>query len=292
MIQIKEKRKNYPSWLKTKIPAVGPINGVKEILRKHDLHTVCEEALCPNIGECFGRKTATFMILGDICTRNCPFCAVGKGIPEPPDPNEPEKLAKAITELNLKHAVITSVDRDDLPDQGSSHFVEVIKSIRKKSPNTIIEVLTPDFQGHNDAIDSVVDANPNVFNHNIESVKRLHKFMKPKSDYRRSLELLKRVKTRNPEIFTKSGLIVGVGETVKEVYETMIDLREVNCDIITLGQYIKPPGNILEVKEYIHPNQFKEYSLKAKELGFSFVASGPLVRSSYNASEVGHHLSF
>ena len=292
MIQIKEKRKNYPSWLKTKIPAVGPINGVKEILRKHDLHTVCEEALCPNIGECFGRKTATFMILGDICTRNCHFCAVGKGIPEPPDPNEPEKLAKAITELNLKHAVITSVDRDDLPDQGSSHFVEVIKSIRKKSPNTIIEVLTPDFQGHNDAIDSVVDAKPNVFNHNIESVKRLHKFMKPKSDYRRSLELLKRVKTRNPEIFTKSGLIVGVGETVKEVYETMIDLREVNCDIITLGQYIKPPGNILEVKEYVHPNQFKEYSLKAKELGFKFVASGPLVRSSYNASEVGNHLSF
>ena len=292
MIQINEKRKNYPSWLKTKIPAVGPINGVKEILRKHDLHTVCEEALCPNIGECFGRKTATFMILGDICTRNCHFCAVGKGIPEPPDPNEPEKLAKAITELNLKHAVITSVDRDDLPDQGSSHFVEVIKSIRKKSPNTIIEVLTPDFQGHNDAIDSVVDAKPNVFNHNIESVKRLHKFMKPKSDYRRSLELLKRVKTRNPEIFTKSGLIVGVGETVKEVYETMIDLREVNCDIITLGQYIKPPGNILEVKEYVHPNQFKEYSLKAKELGFKFVASGPLVRSSYNASEVGNHLSF
>ena len=164
MIEIKEKRKDYPPWLRVKIPAIGPINGVKEILRKHDLHTVCEEALCPNIGECFGRKTATFMILGDICTRNCPFCAVGKGVPEPPDPEEPKKLAQAITELNLKHVVITSVDRDDLPDQGSLQFVEVIKAIREKSPNTIIEVLTPDFQGYTNAIDSVIDANPNIFN--------------------------------------------------------------------------------------------------------------------------------
>lgn len=270
-----------------KIPPAGALEHAKSILRVHGLHSVCEDALCPNLGECFSKGTVTFMILGEICTRNCPFCAVEKGRPMPPDPEEPRKLAEAVEKLGLKHVVITSVDRDDLEDYGANHFARTIREIRARKNDVSIEVLVPDFQGSVAAINLVIEAKPDIFNHNIETVPRLHSFVKPKSNYTRSLQILNRVKSLAPGIYTKSGLMVGLGETKDEVLEVMKDLRAVDCDILTIGQYLKPPDSHLEVKDYITPDSFKWYKKIAEEMGFLYVASAPLVRSSYNAMESG-----
>lgn len=276
-----------PSWIKVRLPPAGLLNRTKSILRTKGLHTVCEEALCPNIGECFSCGTVTFMILGNTCTRSCPFCAVAKGKPLPPDPDEPLKVAEAVAQLGIKHVVITSVDRDDLPDGGADHFVRTIQEVKKRNSNVTVEVLIPDFQGSYDALAKVVEAKPDILNHNIETVPRLHPIVKPKSDYKRSIELLKRAKIMAPHMYTKSGLMVGLGETKEEVLSVMKDLRAVGCDMLTIGQYLRPPGSRLEVKEYVLPETFEWYKAKGEELGFMFVASAPLVRSSYNAGEVG-----
>ena len=279
-------KSSRPAWLVVKAPDEHKLNHVKGILGELNLHTVCEEALCPNIGECWENKTVTFMILGDVCTRNCQFCAVGKGKPSPLDPFEPENLAKAARELGLKHVVITSVDRDDLEDDGSGHFAATIIAIRKSSPSTSIEVLVPDFIGSPHAIDTVVKAGPDVVNHNMESVPRMHWKVKPKSDYKVSLNLLERSKELNPDIYTKSGIMVGLGESVDEVYSLMKDLRNVNCDILTIGQYLRPSQKHMPVLEYVTPEQFREYRRVGESMGFMFVASGPFIRSSYNAAEL------
>jgi lipoic acid synthetase len=249
------------------------------------LNTVCESALCPNLGECFARRTATFMILGKVCTRNCRFCAVEGGQPELLDPEEPRRVAEAATRLGLKHVVVTSVTRDDLPDGGAGQFAATIQALREKLPYAIIEVLTPDFQGERKAIASVVEAQPHIFNHNVETVPRLYPRVRPEADYRRSLEVLRTVKELAPSIYTKSGLMVGLGETREEVEQVMADLREINCDILTIGQYLRPSPQHLEVKEFIPPEVFDYYAEAGRKMGFLYVASAPFVRSSYNAAE-------
>lgn len=274
-----------PPWIRVKIPIAGPVSFIESSLRTLSLNTVCESAFCPNRGECFGRGTVTFMILGNICTRNCPFCAVEKGRPLPPDPSEPQRIAQAVSLLGLKHVVITSVDRDDLSDFGAGHFAEVIKFIKANTSNVTVEVLVPDFQGVKTAIDQILDSAPDIFNHNLETVPRLHSYIKPKSVYQRSLDILQYVKKHSPNIYTKSGLMVGLGETQDEIFSVMKDLRRVNCDMLTIGQYLKPPGSHLEVKEFIKPETFTWYNNIAKSLGFIYVAAAPLVRSSYNAAE-------
>ena len=275
-----------PSWIRVRIPSAGALNNAKLILRTHGLHTVCESALCPNLGECFGKGTFAFMILGEVCTRNCPFCAVIKGNPLPPDPEEPSRIAEVVAELGLKHVVITSVNRDDLKDYGAYFFANTVRRIRSRS-DAIIEVLIPDFQGSSGALNVVIGSRPDIINHNLETVPRLHPYVKPKSIYTRSLEILKNTKIITSGIYTKSGLMVGLGESEEEVISVMEDLRNVGCDIITIGQYLKPPNSRLEVKEYVTPETFRYYEELAKEKGFIHVASAPLVRSSYHAAETG-----
>jgi lipoic acid synthetase len=271
--------------MKRKLPASANIAATKEILEKLGLNTVCQSAICPNMGECFANKTATFMILGNVCTRNCRFCAVEGGHPAVVNPQEAENVAEAAKQLGLRHVVVTSVTRDDLPDGGAGHFAATITAIRKKLPKAVIEVLTPDFKGDETAIKTVIEAKPHIFNHNIETVPRLYPSVRPRADYRRSLNLLDRVKHYGPGIFTKSGLMVGLGESNEEVLQTLQDLRSVGCDIVTIGQYLQPSRRHLEVHEYVSPETFAEYKAIGESLGFKYVASAPFVRSSFNARE-------
>lgn len=279
-----------PEWLRVKAHSTMGYEYVREVLEKLHLNTVCDEAACPNRGECFGRKTATFMILGSVCTRGCTFCNVTKGVSQPVDEKEPEHVAQAVEALGLKHTVITSVTRDDLPDGGSGHFARVVEAVRRKSPQVTIEVLIPDFQGDSEALQKVVDAHPQIINHNVETVPALYHEVRPQADYHRSLTLIGRVKEMDASIHTKSGIMVGLGEKPEEVLEVLSDLRLMNCDFITIGQYLAPSPRHHSVVEYIHPGQFDFYRTKAYEMGFSHVASGPLVRSSYMAEQaLGEH---
>lgn len=282
---IPAERLKKPSWIRVKASSDATrYNEVKSILRERQLHTVCEEAACPNIGECFGHGTATFMILGDLCTRRCPFCDVGHGKPLPPDPQEPQKLAESIAALRLKYVVITSVDRDDLRDGGAQHFADCIQQIRAQSMPTRIEVLVPDFRGRLEiALDILSTTPPDVFNHNLETVPRLYKQARPGADYAHSLQLLKEFKARNPGIPTKSGLMVGLGETDEEILQVMRDLRAHDVDMLTIGQYLAPSNHHLPVLRYVPPETFDRYAREARAMDFSHAASGPLVRSSYHA---------
>ena len=274
-----------PAWLKIKISSNAGLHSTVDMMRKLNLHTVCEEAKCPNLMECFSKKTATFMILGRECTRNCTFCTVSKNEPSNVDAQEPLHVAEAVKKLALKHVVITSVTRDDLPDGGAGHFVAVIEAVREVSPGTDIEVLIPDFQGNRDALYEVVKSKPKVINHNIETVIRLYPEVRPMANYHRTLELLKRVKEMDGNIYSKSGFMVGLGETEEEVIDLLHNLREVGCDIVTIGQYLAPSKEHHPVVEYVTPETFAFYKNKAEEMGFTFVASSPFVRSSYNAGE-------
>ena len=279
-----------PAWIRVKAGnEVGRFGEIKKMLREQKLHTVCEEAACPNIGECFGRGTATFMILGDICTRRCPFCDVGHGKPLPPDPEEPASLADSVAHLRLRYVVITSVDRDDLRDGGAGHFAEVIRAVRDKSPATTIETLVPDFRGRMDvAIDVLGRALPDVLNHNLETVPRLYRQARPGADYAHSLEFLKQFKARYPHVPTKSGLMVGLGETDEEILDVMRDLRAHGVEMLTIGQYLAPSTHHLPVTRYVHPDTFKMFEEEAKKMGFSGAACGPMVRSSYWADVQAH----
>jgi len=279
-----------PEWIRVKAGSPSTrFYEIKQILREHKLHTVCEEASCPNIGECFGKGTATFMIMGDKCTRRCPFCDVGHGRPDPLDAAEPLNLAKTIAALRLKYVVITSVDRDDLRDGGAAHFVECIEKTRELSPETKIEILTPDFRGRLDrALGILKAAPPDVMNHNLETIPRLYKEARPGSDYRFSLDLLKRFKAEVPGVPTKSGLMVGLGETDDEILEVMRDMREHGIEMLTIGQYLAPSGHHLPVRRYVHPDTFRMFEAKAAEMGFSHAAVGAMVRSSYHADQQAH----
>ena len=274
-----------PSWLKKRFVINSQQNRVYELLKGLNLHTVCQSALCPNIAECFGKGTATFMILGDTCTRNCRFCAVTGGTPQPVDKDEPKRLAIAVRELNLKHVVITSVTRDDLPDGGAEHFANTIDELHKEVPQVTVEVLTPDFQGDEDALRKVIISRPDIFNHNVETVPRLYPTVRPMADYDRSLHVLKKAGELDPGILTKSGIMLGLGETRAEVSEVMENIREAGCSILTVGQYLKPSKAHLKIVKYIHPQTFSEIEEEAKDLGFLYVASAPFVRSSFNAAE-------
>ena len=279
-----------PEWIRVKAASSSTRFGeIKKILREHELYTVCEEASCPNIGECFGKGTATFMIMGDKCTRRCPFCDVGHGRPDPLDVNEPHNLAKTIAALKLKYVVITSVDRDDLRDGGAQHFADCINHTRELSPNTQIEVLVPDFRGRLEiALDIFKTALPDVMNHNLETVPRLYKEARPGADYAHSLKLLKDFKTLYPSATTKSGLMVGLGETDEEILEVMRDMRVHNIDMLTIGQYLAPSGHHIPVRRYVHPDVFKMFEEKAYEMGFTHAAVGAMVRSSYHADAQAH----
>lgn len=277
--------KRKPEWLKVKLEHGDNLKKVQALTRSLSLNTVCEEANCPNRLECHNKGTATFMILGSVCTRNCRFCNVTPGTPSPVDVLEPMHVAKAIQKLNLKHAVITSVTRDDLIDGGAAHFANVINSIRKLNPSTTIEVLIPDLKGNWDALKIITDAKPEILNHNIETVPSLYSKVRPQAIYNRSLELLKKVKELDPNILTKSGFMLGLGEKETEILDLLKDLKDYNCDIVTIGQYLQPSKEHIELVDYIHPDQFNKYKEIGMELGFRYVASAPLVRSSYNASE-------
>ena len=274
-----------PQWLKVKAPGSDNYMRLKHMMRELNLHTVCEEAHCPNIGECWEHGTATFMILGDVCTRNCAYCAVSHGRPPAYDIEEPSRVARAIAELNLRHAVITSVDRDDLPDFGSFIFAETIRQIHLRLPSCSIEVLVPDFQGDEDAIHAVLDARPDLYNHNTETVPRLYKKARPGGRYERVLEIFRVAKRIAPDIPTKTGIILGLGETNEEVIEVMKDLRAVDVDILTLGQYLRPSNSHIALDRYVTPEEFRELYTVGMSLGFRHVESGPLVRSSYHAWE-------
>ncbi|MGA2193545.1 MAG: lipoyl synthase [Nitrospirota bacterium] len=278
-------RQEVPAWARKKYN-LGDLAKVKLKLRELNLNTVCESARCPNIGECFSKPTATFMILGGTCTRRCGFCSVGKGVPEDIDPQEPGNIARAVGLLGLRHAVITSVTRDDLIDGGAGQFAAVVRALREKFPDLVIEVLTPDFRGSDDALRTVTDAGPGIFNHNVETVPRLYKKVRPQAVYERSLNVLKRAKEMAPGIYTKSGLMAGLGEAEDEVMNVMRDLRSAGCDLLTIGQYLRPTKENLEVAEHVRPEVFDKYAAAAREMGFVSVASAPFVRSSYNAEEV------
>ncbi len=279
-----------PDWIRVKAGNdAGRFGEIKKMLREQKLHTVCEEAACPNIGECFGRGTATFMILGDICTRRCPFCDVGHGKPLPPDVDEPRHLAESVANLKLRYVVITSVDRDDLRDGGAQHFVDVIRAVREASPSTTIEVLVPDFRGRMDvALEIFGQALPDVMNHNLETVPRLYKQARPGADYAHSLNFLKAFKERYPDVPTKSGLMVGLGETDEEIIEELKDMRAHNIDLLTIGQYLAPSNHHLPVQRYVHPDTFKRFEIEALAMGFNGAACGPMVRSSYWADQQAH----
>jgi len=279
-----------PDWIRVKLaPASSRFQEIKSILRENRLHTVCEEASCPNISECFGKGTATFMIMGDKCTRRCPFCDVGHGRPDPLDPKEPANLARTIAALRLSYVVITSVDRDDLRDGGAQHFVDCIRAVRSASPQTRIEVLVPDFRGRMERALSILDAAPpDVMNHNLETVPRLYREARPGSDYAHSLALLETFKQRHPSVPTKSGLMVGLGETDDEILAVMRDMRSHSIDMLTIGQYLAPSGHHLPVRRYVHPETFERFEREAKDLGFQHAAVGALVRSSYHADQQAH----
>ena len=288
---IAAERLQKPDWIRVRAGGSPRFFEIKKILREHNLHTVCEEASCPNIGECFGKGTATFMIMGDLCTRRCPFCDVGHGRPLPLDADEPLNLAKTIAALKLRYVVITSVDRDDLRDGGAQHFVDCIRSVREHSPSTQIEVLVPDFRGRLDrALDILTEAPPDVMNHNLETVPRLYKQARPGSDYMHSLKLLKDFKVRFPEVPTKSGLMVGLGETDDELMQVLRDMREHHIDMLTMGQYLQPTAHHLPVLRYMHPNTFALFEREAYSLGFKHAAVGALVRSSYHADKQAHEV--
>jgi len=283
-VETTDKVLRKPDWIRVKISANDEITRIKKTLRENKLHTVCEEAACPNLGECFSHGTATFMIMGDICTRRCPFCDVAHGKPKSLDPQEPMNLAKTIKAMSLKYVVITSVDRDDLRDGGAGHFTECIKAIREQSPETKIEVLVPDFRGRMDKAVEILKHQPcDVFNHNLETVPRLYKQARPGANYQESLTLLKKYKEAYPQAMTKSGIMLGLGEQENEVNQVMKDLLEHGCSMLTLGQYLQPSKDHLAVKEYVTPEQFDRYAETAIALGFKNVASAPLVRSSYHA---------
>lgn len=279
-------RKQKPPWLKRRLPSGRSYEDVREILQKGRLHTVCQEAKCPNIWECYSNRTATFLILGDRCTRNCRFCAVAHGPPEPPDPAEPVRVGKAVQKMELEYVVITSVTRDDIPDGGAEHFARTIRKIRRRTPTVAIEVLIPDFQGHAESLQTVLSARPDVLNHNIETVARLYPAVRPGAVYKRSLELLERVKRFDATIPTKSGMMLGLGETALEIRQTLQDLLDAGCRMLTLGQYLQPSAAHLPVEHFLPPSEFDRLKDIALRMGFSEVASGPFVRSSYHAQEL------
>ncbi|WP_053911190.1 lipoyl synthase [Pseudoalteromonas sp. SW0106-04] len=283
----KDEMLRKPEWLKIRLPKSNErIDGIKQAMRKHGLHSVCEEASCPNLSECFNHGTATFMILGAICTRRCPFCDVAHGRPLKPDAQEPEKLALTIKDMKLNYVVITSVDRDDLRDGGAQHFADCIREIRKHNPGITIEILVPDFRGRMDrALAILSETPPDVFNHNLETAPRLYKLARPGADYKWSLELLKRFKEAHPEVRTKSGLMVGLGEEMSEIEEVLRDLREHNVDMLTVGQYLQPSKHHLPVKRYVPPVEFDALKAYADDIGFTQAACGPFVRSSYHADQ-------
>lgn len=278
-------RQKLPEWVKRGIIDTESTRFVRKILKENNLNTVCESARCPNKGECYSKNTATFMILGNTCTRNCHFCSVNSGLPETVNKDEPASIAKAVKELNLSYVVITSVTRDDLEDGGAGHFAETIKEIRKVDPEIKIEVLTPDFKGIPELIDIVIEAKPDVFNHNIETVKNLYPQVRPQAKYQRTLDFIQYIKTNAPHIITKSGMMVGLGETKEEIIETLQDLHDHNCDIVTIGQYIQPTRNHLEVKKYYEPQEYEELKQEAIKIGIKSPVFAPLVRSSYKAKE-------
>lgn len=278
-----------PDWIRVRVGASPEVDRIKKLLRKNGLSTVCEEANCPNLSECFSGGTATFMIMGDICTRRCPFCDVGHGKPNPLDEKEPLNLAEAIADMRLKYVVITSVDRDDLRDGGAQHFADCIREARILSPELQVEILTPDFRGRMDiALDILEQTPPDVFNHNLETVPRLYRQARPGANYQWSLNLLKQYKARKPDVLTKSGLMVGLGEEKEEIIDVMKDMRAHDIDMLTIGQYLQPSKDHLPVARYVEPAEFDEYSAIAKELGFTHAACGPLVRSSYHADKQAH----
>ena len=275
--------RRHPDWVKVRAPGSPNYLRLKRILRDHDLHTVCEEARCPNIGECWGHNTATFLILGDICTRGCRFCAISKGKPTLLDPEEPRNVGLVVKDLGLEHIVVTSVDRDDLLDGGSAHFAKTVFWIKSLNPGIRVEVLIPDFKGDHRALETVVRSGIHVLNHNIETVPRLYKKVRPGSVYQRSLDVLKAAKAMRQDVLTKSGLMLGVGESLDEVMTSLRDLRAANCDIVTIGQYLQPSTAQLPVERYVTPDEFQQLKIQAQTLGFRHVESGPLVRSSYHA---------
>ena len=279
-----------PEWIRVRSPSAGSrFHDIKRILREQRLHTVCEEATCPNIGECFGKGTATFMILGDICTRRCPFCDVAHGRPLPPDAEEPLHLAQTVAALGLAYVVVTSVDRDDLKDGGAQHFVDCIRAVREHAPRTLIETLVPDFRGrHARALDALEACPPDVLNHNMETVPRLYRSARPGGDYGHSLALLSEFKRRSPAVPTKSGLMVGLGESDEEILAVMRDLRAHHVDMLTIGQYLQPSGHHLAVQRYVHPDIFAMFEREARNMGFTHAAVGPMVRSSYHADRQAH----
>ncbi len=283
-IEPTEKVQRKPSWIRAKAPSGPGVTRIKKILRENKLSSVCEEAACPNLGECFSHGTATFMIMGDICTRRCPFCDVAHGKPKPLDEHEPMLLAEAIAQMTLNYVVVTSVDRDDLRDGGARHFAECIQAIRQQSPATRIEVLVPDFRGRVDTALQILSATPpDVFNHNLETVPRLYRQCRPGADYQGSLELLRAFKKLNPETLSKSGIMLGLGETRGEILQLLEDLRRHDCNMLTLGQYLQPSRDHLPVDRFVTPQEFEELRIIAEDMGFSNVASGPMVRSSYHA---------
>lgn len=281
-----ETKSRLPDWLRRSLPAGGSHAYTSGLLADLKLETVCEEARCPNRSECWSRKTATFMVLGAVCTRPCGFCSVNKGTPTAVELDEPERLAEAAVRLGLKHVVITSVTRDDLPDGGAGHFADCVRAVRRRLPRSSVEVLTPDFQGDPAAIDAVIAAAPEVFNHNLETVPRLYRRVRGRADYRRSLDLLERVKRRNPALVTKASLMLGIGETVEELFDVLADLRAVGCDVVTLGQYLAPTLKHIPVARFVPPAEFDALADQARRLGFRQVVAGPFVRSSYHADEM------
>jgi lipoic acid synthetase len=280
MAAVPERR---PEWLRVRLPQGENYLELKNLMRSKALHTVCEEARCPNIAECWGHRTATFMILGRVCTRSCGFCAVQTGRPTELDWGEPRRVAEAVRQMGLRHAVVTSVNRDELKDGGASMFAATIRAIRRLNPHCTVEVLTPDFKGDRDALQIVMDARPDIFNHNIETVPRLYKRVRPQAIYERSLQVLAWAKEMNPERPTKSGLMVGLGETWDEVIQTLRDLHDHNVDIVTIGQYLRPTPTHLPIERYWHPDEFRQLAIEGKKIGLRHVESGPLVRSSYHA---------
>ncbi|MGH7790611.1 MAG: lipoyl synthase [Candidatus Binatia bacterium] len=275
--------RRHPEWIKVRAPGGDGFAATKQVVKELKLHTVCEEAHCPNLAECWGHKTATFMLLGDVCTRNCGYCAVAHGRPVAVDPHEPERVAEGVARLGLRHVVVTSVDRDDLPDGGAGHFAATARAIKQRLPECAVEVLTPDFKGNLTALAQVVDSPIDIFNHNTETVPRLYRLARPGGKYSRVLELLDEAKRRRPKLLTKTGLMLGLGEETDEVHAVMRDLRAVGCDILTLGQYLQPTRDHLKIDRYLPPSEFDALRQVAVELGFRHVESGPLVRSSYHA---------
>ncbi len=283
--ELPRKRARLPEWFRLQLPTAGEYFATRNLIDDLKLHTVCESARCPNHWECWSKGTATFMIAGDRCTRACGFCAVDTRKPMALEADEPERVAEAARRMQLKHMVITAVARDDLVDGGAAHFQKVIKRVREVTPEVLIEVLTPDFKDEDGPINTVIAARPDIFNHNLETVRSLTSKVRSVATYERSLSVLSKVKKRAPEIYTKSGLMLGLGETKQELLEAMTDLRSVGCDLLTLGQYLQPTKKHLKIEEFIHPDQFTEYKRIAEAMGFSYVASGPLVRSSYHADD-------